>query len=93
MNRFFTSAGQRIRISALALVLPMAQMVKHLSAMQETWVRSLGWEDPWRRERLPTRVFWPGDFHGLYSLRGRKELDTTEHFHSLNILECLLEYF
>ena len=23
----------------------MAQMVKHLSAMQETWVRSLGWED------------------------------------------------
>ena len=24
----------------------MAQMVKILSAMQETWVRSLGWEDP-----------------------------------------------
>ena len=23
----------------------MAQMVKHLSAMQETWVQSLGWED------------------------------------------------
>ena len=22
--------------------------------MQETWVQSLGWEDPWRRERLPT---------------------------------------
>ena len=21
----------------------------------------------WRRERLPTPVFWPGDFHGLYS--------------------------
>ena len=32
--------------------------------MQETWVRSLGWEDPWRRERLPTPVFWPGEFHG-----------------------------
>ena len=25
---------------------PVAQMVKHLPAMQETWVQSLGWEDP-----------------------------------------------
>ena len=24
----------------------MAQMVKHLPAMWETWVQSLGWEDP-----------------------------------------------
>ena len=32
----------------------------------------------WRRERLPTPVFWPGEFHGLYSPWGRKELDTTE---------------
>ena len=22
---------------------------------------------PWRRERLPTPVFWPGEFHGLHS--------------------------
>jgi len=22
---------------------------------------------PWRRERLATPVFWPGEFHGLYS--------------------------
>ena len=21
---------------------------------------------PWRREQLPTPVFWPGEFHGLY---------------------------
>ena len=27
-----------------------AQMVKHLPAMQETWVRSLGWEDPLEKE-------------------------------------------
>ena len=27
---------------------------------------------------LPTPVFWPGKFHGLYSSWGRKELDTTE---------------
>ena len=46
--------------------------------MQETWVRSLGWEDPLRRERLTTPEFWPGEFHGLYSLWGCKESDTTE---------------
>ena len=33
---------------------------------------------PWRRERLPTPVFWPGEFHRLYSPWGRKELDMTE---------------
>ena len=44
----------------------------------ETWVRILGWKIPWRRERLPTPVFWPGEFHGLYSPWGRKESDTTE---------------
>ena len=32
---------------------------------------------PWRRESLPTPVFWPGEFHGL-SPWGRKELDMTE---------------
>ena len=24
----------------------MAQVIKNLAAMQETWVQSLGWEDP-----------------------------------------------
>ena len=56
----------------------VAQLVKNLPAMQETWVQFLGWGDPWRRERLPTPVLWPGEFHGLYSSWGHKELDTTE---------------
>ena len=39
----------------------------------------LGWgRFPWRRKRLPTSLFWPGGFHGLYSPWGRKESDTTE---------------
>ena len=33
---------------------------------------------PWRRERLPTPAFWPGEFHELYSPWGRKESDMTE---------------
>ena len=56
----------------------LAQMVKNLSAMWETWVQSLGWEDPLEKGTLPTPVFWPGEFHGLYSPWGCKELDTTE---------------
>ena len=56
----------------------VAQLVKNPPAMQETWVQSLGWEDPWRRERLPTPVFWPGEFHGMYSSWGCKESDMAE---------------
>ena len=33
---------------------------------------------PWRRESLPTPLFWPREFHGLHSLWGRKESDMTE---------------
>ena len=56
----------------------VAQLVKNPPAMRETWVQSLGWEDSLGREWLPTPVFWPREFHGLYSPWGRKELDTTE---------------
>ena len=46
----------------------VAQLVKNPPAMQETWVQSLGWDDPWRRESLPTPIFLPGEFHGLQSM-------------------------
>ena len=51
---------------------------RYQTAIWETWVRSLGWEDPLEKGRLPTPVFRPGEFHGLYSPWGRKESDTTE---------------
>ena len=41
----------------LCWVFPIAQLVKDLPGMQETWVQFLCWEDPWRRDRLPTPVF------------------------------------
>ena len=40
----------------------------------DPWVGKI----PWRRESLPIPVFWPGEFHGLYSPWGHKELDTTK---------------
>ena len=58
-------------------------MVKNLPALQETWVQSLGQEDPLEKGMAPTPVFLPGEFHGQRSLAGYspwgcKELDTTE---------------
>ena len=38
-----------------------AQTVKNLPATQETWIRSLGWEDTGRRAWQPTAVFMPGE--------------------------------
>ena len=48
----------------------------------------------WRRERLPTPVFWLEKFHELYSPWGRKESDTTEwlsniHFSHLELVEAI----
>ena len=56
----------------------VAQTVKHLPAMQETWVWSLGQEHPLEKGMTPTSVFLPGKSHGQrslagYSLWGHKE--------------------
>ena len=52
----------------------VAQLVKNLPSMQETWVWSLGWECPLEKGKgIPTPVFWPGEFHGLYSPLGCKK--------------------
>ena len=68
----------------------MAQAVKHVPVVQETRVRSLGWEDPLEKEMATHSVLLPGKFHGLrslvgYSPWGCKESDTTEglYFHLL----------
>ena len=58
-------------------------MVKILPAIQETWVRLLGGEDPLEKEMQPTPVFLLGKSHGQrsqagYSPWGHTELDTTE---------------
>ena len=40
----------------------------------DPWVGKISW----RRERLPTPVFWPREFQGLYSPWGHRKSDTTE---------------
>ena len=56
----------------------VAQLVKNPPAMWETWVQSLGWEDPLEKGKATHSVFWPGEFQGLYSPWDPKELDMTE---------------
>ena len=62
----------------------VAKLVKNPPVLQETWVRKI----PWRREKLPTPVFWPGKLNGLYSLY-HKESDMTEQL-SLSSLWSLV---
>ena len=67
--------GYPLQYSWVSLV---AQLVKNPPAMWDTRVWLLGWEDPLEKGKVTTPVFWPGEFHGLCSPWGRKELDMTE---------------
>ena len=54
----------------------MAQMVKNLPALQETWVRSLGWEDP-------LEDWYDGPFFGaglimLFSLKSAPHIEQAD---------------
>ena len=60
------SMGERIDLAYLPQCRAslVAQTVKHLPAMWETWVQSLGWEDPLEKEMATHPVLLPGKFHG-----------------------------
>ena len=60
----------------------MAQLVKNLPAMSETWVRSLGWEDLLEKGKAThsNMLAW--------RIWGCKELDTTEQF-SLHMIQTI----
>ena len=80
-----------MHIFKLLLILLMAQTVKRLSTMRETWVQSLGREDPLEKEMAIHSVLLPGKSHGQrsligYSPWGRKESDMTERLHFTSLL-------
>ena len=56
----------------------VAQVVKHLPIMQETWLRSLGWEDPLEKEMathfstLAWRIPWTEEPDGLQSMESQR---------------------
>ena len=61
-------------------------MVKHLPAMLETRVQSLGWDDPLEKDMaahssiLAWKILWTKEPGELQSM-GYRELDTTERLH------------
>ena len=56
----------------------MAQLVKNLPTMQETWVRSLGWEDALEKGKathssiLAWRIPWTEEPDGLQSMGSQR---------------------
>ena len=102
---------ERLHSLSLPIYCPLmrsrvAQRLKRLPAMWETWVQSLGWEDPLGKEMathssiLAWRIPWMEDLGGLeshgwrslvgYSPRGRKESETTERLHFTSLHFILL---
>ena len=71
----FTEKGQEVFLTVGSILL-----------LQLFWVGKI----PWRMEWLPIPVFWPGEFRGLYSPWGCKELDVTERL-SLSLQCCSTE--
>ena len=85
----------------------VAQRLKRLPAMQETWVRSLGWEDPLEKEMathssiLAWRIPWmeePGGLQSTGSQRVGHDWATSLHFRFLcmlsqNLLKGFLNLF
>ena len=69
---------QSSRPNAFCDQVPVAQLVKNRLQCGRPgfnlWVGKI----PWRRERLPTPVFWPGEFHGVAKSQTR-----LSDFHSL----------
>ena len=73
--------GALFNYAALFVGFPGGSMVKNLSAKQQTWVPSLGWEDPLEKGMaihssiLAWEIPWTEELAG-YTPWGRKESDT-----------------
>ena len=56
----------------------VAELVKNPLEMRETWVQSLGWEDPLEKGIATHSSILAWRIHGLYRSWGCKDSDTTE---------------
>ena len=80
---FIDTGLQRMKRLKTDLV---AQRLKRLPAMWETWVQSLGWEDPLEKEKaihssiLAWRIPWTEEPGRLQSM-GSQRVNTTERLH------------
>ena len=69
----------------------VAQMVKRLSTIRETWVQSLGWEDPLEKEMaihfstIAWKIPWTEEPGRIQSM-GLQRVDMTERLHLLTMI-------
>ena len=87
---------ERCHLKKRALV---AQRLKRLPAMRETWVRSLGREDPLEKEMathhcsiLAWRIPWTEEPGGLQSMGSQSPHDFTFTFNIFNSLTAIVIY-
>ena len=79
----FSISNRLLSILYIVVASRVAQTVKNLPAMRETWVRSLSWEDPLEEGMVTHSSILAGEFHGQrslagYSPKGHKESDVSE---------------
>ena len=95
-HSLFIKKKKKVKKKSAFWVSLVAQTVKNLPAMQETWVWKTWFRKiPWREWHLMP-VFWPGEFHGQgsqmgYSLWGHKVWDTTEWFSLSSLTHTLTD--
>ena len=62
----------------------MAQTIKHLPTMSETWIRSLGWKDPLEKEMathsstLAWKIPWMEEPGGLQSMESQSQTQLSD---------------
>ena len=103
LQHFLAMAGKSVCLQNSLLWGSGPQTVKNLPAMQETWVRALGWEDPLGKGKathsriLAWRIPWTEEPGGLPSM-GSKELNMTERLSTAyswlgcHCAECLMKF-
>ena len=74
-DSYLSCIGSQVLYHWTSLVV---QLVKNLPAKRETWVRSLGWEDPLEKGKAAHSSNLAQRIRGLYSPWGHKESDTAE---------------
>ena len=76
----------------------LVAQIKKVTAMQDTWVQSLGWEDHREKGMATTSVFLPGEYYGQrnlvgYSPWGHKESDTTDQLSTVHRVKVRLPWW
>ena len=78
--------GHLIEILHYLSCFPCAKLVKIHMQCGKPWFDPWVGKILWRKERLPSLVFWLGEFHGLYSPWSGKMSDTIEQLSLFSII-------